>query len=372
LERIAVSLCNELARRGTPVHLGTWGHQSQDFYDPLVDSEVRRVRFARPRRRGSGTFPARVLRRVLGIWDLARYLRRHDIAIVHAHNESTLRLAVAAGRVVPATAIVWHHHDGNHRQQVDPPVRRAARRADRVIVVTADLVGWARDELGIDPSIVTRLSSFVAPQHHDPQPPSSEQPGVDRLPGAPERRIVCVANLRRSKDHATILRAMVDVAAAVPDAHLLLVGGASEDDVGPCVRSAIDRMGLRDHVSMLGRRPDVGSILRASAVGILGSSYEGSPVVLLEYGVAGLPVVATAVGECPEILDFGRAGTLVPPADPTALGAAVARYLRDPALRGSSGAALRARVRARYTPDAALSVVEAVYGELVPGVADGI
>ncbi|HEU5300666.1 MAG TPA: glycosyltransferase family 4 protein [Acidimicrobiia bacterium] len=370
LERVAVNLSNQFALAGYPVHLGTWADPSRDFYESLVDDAVQRVHFTRPRRRGSRTPPARAARRALGIWDLARYVRRHRISIVHAHNASTLRLAVAARRFTPGVSVVWHHHDGDPHRCPPRPVCRAAMHVDHVVVVSDDLVGWASKVVGIDPAKVTMLPNTVAPsflesaEHESGVEASRDELGA--VPGSEASRIVCVANFRVEKGHRTVVRAMAQVAAADPRAHLLLVGSPSEPVIHEAAVEAIAAARLEERVTVLGQRTDVASILLTSAIGILGSSYEGCPLALLEYGAAGLAAVATDVGQCPEILDHGRAGTLVAPGDPDALGAAILAYLGDADLRAAHGAALRARVEARYRQEAVVEALRELYRRFAP------
>src|SRR5262249_37028469 len=78
------------------------------------------------------------------------------------------------------------------------------------------------------------------------------------------------------------------------------------------------------------------------------SHTEGLPVAVLEAGAAGLPVVATAVGGTPEVVEDGRTGHLVPPADPPALADKIAEALADDGRR-DMGRRARQRVRAEFT-----------------------
>ena len=185
-------------------------------------------------------------------------------------------------------------------------------------------------------------------------PPATDLPGLDG------RRVVCVANLRPAKDQLTLVRAMAEVRAAHPDAHLLLVG-ADDGAYGDAVRAEVHALDLEAHVSLLGVRTDVASVLAASDVAVLSSLEEGTPLAVIEYGLAGLAVVATDVGEVADVLDHGRAGRLVEPGEPGALAAALVGLLDDDDERAALGARLARRVAEHYAVDHLIERWEAVY-----------
>src|SRR5205085_7244813 len=104
---------------------------------------------------------------------------------------------------------------------------------------------------------------------------------------------------------------------------------------------------LGDAVRFVGFRTDLDACLAAADVAVLPSLQEGLGVAALEAMAAARPVVASRVGGLGEAVVHGETGLLVPPADPGALAAALARLIGDPALRVRLGAAGRARVLAR-------------------------
>lgn len=99
---------------------------------------------------------------------------------------------------------------------------------------------------------------------------------------------------------------------------------------------------LPEHVPALVAGLDVGVAPYPAGAGYF------SPLKVYEYLAAGLPVVASAVGQVPDILDDGVTGLLVEPGSATALADALARLADDPALRLRMGAAARADVVARH------------------------
>lgn len=348
-ERMAVNLINGLDRARFRPFLCTTRR------DGVLAAEARpditTLSLGRRRRRDD---PIAVLR-------LAAFLRRHRVDLVHAHGTS-LFISAAARVLVPRTRLVWHDHLG-----ADPATRLdrrrlyrlAARRVDRVITVSRVLEEWDREVLGFPADRLVTISNFVVDRDPARSTPS--------LPGTDGRRVACVANLRRQKDHATLLTAWGRVQARVPDAHLLLVGAPVDATVATAVAEQVDRSGLGGHVTVMGPRSDVADLLAACDVGVLSSRSEGFPLALLEYGSAGLAVVATEVGECPAILDDGRAGLLVPPGDPAALADALVEVLEDDADRTRLAERLHARVAERYGAAAVIGRVERIYDDLAGG-----
>jgi glycosyltransferase involved in cell wall biosynthesis len=89
------------------------------------------------------------------------------------------------------------------------------------------------------------------------------------------------------------------------------------------------------------------------------------PNAVLEYMAAGRPIVATAVGATPELIEDGEHGLLVPPGDAGALARAIARLLDEPALARRLGEAARWRARERYGREAMVRRFEDFYTSLI-------
>ena len=114
-------------------------------------------------------------------------------------------------------------------------------------------------------------------------------------------------------------------------------------------------------MTFLGVRRDIAAILTACDVGVLSSVLEGLPVALLEYGLAGLGVVCTRVGQCAEVLDGGRAGFLVSPKDPPAMASALISMLLDTSRQRILAKRLRERVRSHYSLERAITTIDSIY-----------
>ena len=115
----------------------------------------------------------------------------------------------------------------------------------------------------------------------------------------------------------------------------------------------------------LGVRADVADILRASDVFVLSSRWEGNPMSVMEAMAAGLPVVSTAVGGVPELVQEGATGLLVPSEDTGALACALQALVDDPARRQAMGAAARQHAIAHFDIRHTVRMYEELYERLL-------
>jgi glycosyltransferase involved in cell wall biosynthesis len=327
-ERVALNLANLLPQEEYKAYLCTT--RDEGDLTAHVAPHVKRVSLYRRSTLDTGALAK-----------LVRFVRDNEIRILHAHA-SALFFARLASFFPPHPVVVWHDHYGRYAFN-DRPVwlyKLATRGMGGVVAVNRPLEDWSKQALGMPENRVWYIPNFV--QLDGPRELT------EPLPGVPSSRIVCVANIRPQKDHMNLLRAMQLLKTEFPQAHALLIGDYSDKDFCDHVLDQITSMGLTDSVTYLGARNDIPAILQNSDIGVLASASEGLPLALLEYGMTGLPAVATAVGQCPEVLDDGAAGILVPPTNPEALADALAVLLRSRAERAKLGAKLKKHVESQY------------------------
>ncbi len=127
------------------------------------------------------------------------------------------------------------------------------------------------------------------------------------------------------------------------------------------MRSRVRQEGLERHVTFLGGRSDVRSILSLTDVFVLPSLSEASPVALMEAAFVGVPSVATRVGGVPEIVKDGETGLLVAPADAIGLASGIVELLGNPELRLRMGAAAEEWAHEAFDIERTVRQIEAEY-----------
>ena len=170
-------------------------------------------------------------------------------------------------------------------------------------------------------------------------------------------------NLRHVKGHDVLLRAFHRVLAEFPKAKLVVAGANQEPD--DRLERLWEDLALQYSVYFLGSRTDIDTIYRGIDYYVHSSRAEGFPNAVMEAMSHGLPVVATAVGGVPELIEDGVHGLLAPPGDPEALAAALLRLLRDPALARRLAAAARERIRLDFGIERLSAAFETEYDRLL-------
>lgn len=213
---------------------------------------------------------------------------------------------------------------------------------------------------------ITTVHNFIE-HHRILQLPPTTRAAVRGALGVDETTtwIGVVGTVEPRKSQIDLIRAMPKILAAEPSARLLIVGGYGPPRYVAKARRTAERLGIADRITWAGHRSDVHEILASLDIFVLPSREESLPLSILEAQVAGLPVVATAVGGTPECVQHRETGLLVSPADASALAAAVVSLIRDPALRRRLGRSGRDSVLEHFSLQGQTAAIEAVLSGVV-------
>jgi glycosyltransferase involved in cell wall biosynthesis len=302
----------------------------------------------------------------LDVWrwaPLVSMLRRERVDVLHAHKFGSNVWASLLRPRAGTPVLVAHEHTWSFEGQ---PLRRFLDRrlvvpaADAVLTVSrADRRRMIEVER-VDPAKVRFVVSGVVA----PAPPGRRNVRTELGIGGDAPLVGAVCGLRPQKALDVLVRAAAQLRAEMPDARVAIVGDGPERSR---LESLVAELGVGEIVRLLGVWPpaEVPDFVAALDVAVSSSDFEGTPLAVMEYMAAGKPIVATAVGGIPDLLEHGVHGLLVPRRDPAALAGRIAELLRDPARGRALGERARERQRRELDFDATVRRLEELYVTLV-------
>lgn len=261
---------------------------------------------------------------------LVREIRAQQVDIVHTHLVRAGIVGKLAASIARVPVVTTRHYTRDAKSRrwdfvAEDVLTRLL--ADRVIAIGESVFDTIREGNTCAPDKVVLhrnaidVASYVCQDRHD---------------RTSNLVIGTVGRLHPAKAHEVFLDALGIVRRTCPGITGVIVGGGER--IATLTEYA-DRLGLADVVTFTGPvdSDTVRDWLHRFDVFVLPSDWEGLPISLIEAAAAGLPVVATNVGGCPEVVRDGETGFLVPPREPKAMADAIERLVTDASLRTAFG-----------------------------------
>ena len=294
----------------------------------------------------------------LNTWrELRAYLKRVRPDLVHAHLPSTGILARMASRA----PVIYTEHNvvSSYRQPTRLLNRLTYRRNTRLIAVSGAVAESATGYPGPDPIVVPNGVSVSVSE--EDRRAAREELGISDT----TVMIIHVGNIRPHKGHSNLIAATAKLKEELDDFVVVSIGGEKYDGDLARIQEESDRAGVGDVFRALGRRENALSFVAASDVMVNPSDHEGLPLAILEAMSLGKPVVATAVGGVPSVIETSVNGLLVPAADPAALAESLRDLAIDSELRSRLGGRAREDALAKHGLGAMIRSVEGIYDDVL-------
>jgi glycosyltransferase involved in cell wall biosynthesis len=300
---------------------------------------------------------------MLATW---RRLRRSRADLLHVHHvwpaadRYLVALAEGAGvrHAVVTEHIVGRAHSGGQRALKRRELSRAAAVTAVCGAVAVSLVedyGVARDRVRVVPN-----GADLPDEDAEAEPMRRIRESFRATPLRP--LWVTAARLEEQKGHDVLIEALAEVKRRGLEFTAAFAGEGSR-------RGALEALaagaGLAPQVRFLGQVDEIGALLLAADAVVLPSRWEGLPLTLLEALARGRPVIASAVGGVPEVVEDGVSGRLVPPGDPLALADALEAVHRRPDAAFQLGRAGARRIRESFTWPRVVEQFEALYDDVL-------
>lgn len=303
------------------------------------------------------------------LFRLFRELRPH---IVHTRNLAALELAVPAWAAGVAFRIHGEHGrdvgdlDGSNKKF--QWVRRLYRPfVTYYIALSHDLAHYLTDRVGVGRNKVCQIYNGVDAQRFYPADRRQAMTGCP-FDDSDLWLVGTVGRMQTVKNQTDLARAFIEVLRLVPALRkrlrLVMIGDGS---LRQPVQALLEEAGCADLAWLPGERSDVPDVLRGLDCFVLPSLAEGVSNTILEAMACGLPVIATDVGGNRELVDDGRTGILVLPANVPALAAAIAGLADDGKRAAAMGRAGRQRVEREFSMAAMVDQYRTLYDRCQPG-----
>lgn len=310
------------------------------------------------------------LRAATEFWRLCRRIRPD---IVHTHNPKPGVYGRIMARLAGVRGVVNTVH-GLYAQPTDPWLKRAAVYGlERVAAVASDMELVQNEEdvatltrtLKIPPDRVTLLGNGIDLDRFGP-PRRSQRIEMRRSLGFNDGDVVigAVGRLVAEKGYLELFDAFARVRAGHPETKLLVVGPHDRAKGDVLTHEAISQAEAQG-VQFLGHRLDVDELYGALDIYVLASHREGFPRSAMEAAATGLPVLATDIRGCRQVVDHGDNGLLVPAKSPAELAAAMSKLVSDADLRQRMGQAGLAKAAAAFDQRNVITITLAAYAPLI-------
>jgi glycosyltransferase involved in cell wall biosynthesis len=310
------------------------------------------------------------------ILELRTLFRELRPDIVHTHNPKPGvygRLAAKAARV-PVIVNTVH---GLYALPSDPWRKRALVYGLERLAATcsdAELVQNPEDvpvlqKIGVRREKLTFLGNGIDLTRFDPERfDASATAETRRNLGAGPDDVVCgvVGRLVWEKGYRELFDAAARLRARVPRLRFVVVGPTDAAKRDALTDADIRRAETVANIRFLGPRDDIDALYACMDLYVLASHREGWPRSAMEAAAMGVPIVATDIRGCRQVVEDGVTGALVPPRDSAALAASLERLTRDETMRRRLGAAGRKKARRDFDDQRVIDTTLGVYERLLP------
>ncbi|MDP2292452.1 MAG: glycosyltransferase family 4 protein [Actinomycetota bacterium] len=302
--------------------------------------------------------------------ELHRLLRRERPQVLHTHNPKPGVLGRIVGRLAGVPVVVNTQH-GLYAQPTDRLRRRlpvytaervAAAFGHHELVQSPEDVTTLTQTLRVPTRKVTLLGNGIDLSRFDGDRAHRERVRAEWGIGPEQVLVGVVGRLVREKGIDEIVAAADVLRRADASVAIVVIGPAEPDKRDGLTADALARA-TKAGIHFVGRRDDMPACYAAIDVFLTATHREGFPRAAMEAAASGLPIVATDIRGCRQVVHHEHTGLLVPVRDAAALAAAVARLVAQPAERARFGAAAYEKARKEFAQQRVIDITLATYGE---------
>ena len=295
---------------------------------------------------------------------LVKFLQDSKIDIVHTHLLYANILGSMAARLAKVPVVCTLHstrlEKGRRQHRLLSRIENFClwNFADRILAVGEKVAAVHRRNY---PGRTVNVISNGIPKPKFPSAQERERLRREITGDGSSSVVITVGRFTGAKGYEDMIEAFHILRERAPNPKLMMVGSGPNVET---IKSQIEDLDLEQSVILTGEREDVPRLLALSDVFASSSHREGLPLAVLEAMMAGLPVVATSVGDIPNVVTK-ETGVVVPPHHPELLAEALEDLLKNPQKRQAMGQAAYRRAMNEFSMDAWMKKHLALYREVL-------
>jgi glycosyltransferase involved in cell wall biosynthesis len=345
-ERYVADLTNSLAARGHDLYAVLRPHSPLIGHLKLDHTKIK-------------TLPLRNALDVGSAHELARFVARNEIEIVHAHMARDYSLASYASRRNRQSKFIVTRHVLFHLSRLH---RHTLARARRVIAVSNAVARELQSQRIVSDGQLAVVLNGIDVDRFNVE---FDRTRFLQTLGVPAHGplVGSFGELRTLKRHDDFIKAAALIAPRFPDAHFVLAGldTSLSREVHKHLEQLVNDSGLKDRFHFLGWVENAEKLLSALDVFVSASETESFGLAIAEAMAAGTPVVATATEGAREVVVDRETGLLVPIGDVAGIAASIVKLLSNGELRRQMGAQARRIVNQRFSLKRMVDQIEQIY-----------
>jgi glycosyltransferase involved in cell wall biosynthesis len=296
------------------------------------------------------------------LWrNVARYVQKHQIDIIHTHLLPADIVGRFVGRIVgvPVVSTIHSVPAGFKRARADRYwLERisALYLSDQLVTVAHYVRKLFEQEWQLKPNQLKVIYNAVPIERYNTIPEPSLRSEIK-----PDPIILAVGRLIPDKAYDLLLEAAHQILARHPGAQFRFVGQGTEL---AALQAQAQRLGIEQQVQFLGMRRDIPQLLAECDIFVLPSHREGLPLSVVEAMAAARPVIITDVGGNRELVTHNENGIIIAPGNANLLATALTDLLEHPERWNLLGSAGRRRILQHFTMETMVQQYQAIYNRL--------
>jgi glycosyltransferase involved in cell wall biosynthesis len=294
---------------------------------------------------------------LLGVYRVLRYLKQHDIRVMHAHKSSDMRLGALLVSLWPELRLFFTDHMGVKKPKKDLYHRWAYSKLRRLFSISQATYKTNLAALPLPAERITQLYCGIDLSVYSDPLPAGQRESVRQSLGIPQGALAIAlpGRIDAAKGHRVWVEALGQLQSYrdMPSWCGVIIGEAGEVDARPGgfadqLKARIDALGLNEKIILTGFRSDLAQCLKAMDIACVPSVNEAFGLSVIEAMAAGCPVVGSASGAIPELINAER-GRIAPPDESGAWAEAMSELTADEPLRRAMGSNASKWVHERFS-----------------------